>query len=182
MLPIILDPRFLNVVVVGEGPATTRRLEMLESAGVKNVKYIKNIPSEAELENINLAYVADFDDAISQEIAGLIRAKKIPLNVEDKTYLCDFHAPAITRRGDLLITVSTGGKGPRLARRIKKIFEYMFDASWGDNLNELSVLREEYKKQGYHFDSMAKKMDEEFEKKDIFSKLCNNCRQSSKID
>ena len=41
------------------------------------------------------------------------------VNVEDRPALCDFHSVAEVRRGDLLLTVSTGGASPGLAARIR---------------------------------------------------------------
>ncbi len=175
MLPIIISPDHLKTLVIGQGPATTRRLEMLKDAGVKNVTYFKTPPEEKEFDDVNLVYVADFDDDTSEKIYNIAAAKKLLINTEDKTKFCNFHAPAIIRRGDLLLTVSTAGKGPRLARRIKAILENMFPPEWKENLEHLSNIRDEYKKQGYKFETMAVKIDEEIQKKGMFSKICERC-------
>lgn len=175
MLPIILNPHHIKALVIGKGAATSRRLEMLESAGVKNVKYFESIPLEDEFDGINIVYVADFDDEISERIYQIAFKKKLLINTEDKIKFCNFHAPAIVRRGNLLLTVSTAGKGPRLARRIKRILENMFSEEWKENLKYLSQVRDNYKLQGYKFDSMAEKIDEEIEKKKMFSNFCDRC-------
>lgn len=171
MLPIILAPNNIKALVIGKGPATSRRLEMLKDAGVFNIKHFESPPAENEYDNINILYVADFDDEISAKIFAIAERKKLLINTEDKRAFCNFHAPAIIRRGDLLITASTAGKGPRLARRIKRILENLFGIEWKDNLEHLSRVREEYKKQGYKFETMATKIDEEIEKKQMFKNI-----------
>ncbi len=171
MLPIILAPQYLKTLVIGKGPATTRRLEMIAAARVQNVRYIESFPVESDFENINIVYVADFDDEVSEKIFHMAEARKLLINTEDKIQFCNFHAPAIVRRGDLLLTVSTAGKGPRLARRIKRILENLFGAEWKENLEHLSNARCELKKQGFKFDSMAEKIDKEIEEKQMFSSI-----------
>ena len=175
MLPIIINPGHLKTLVIGDGQATSRRLQMLKEAGVKNVKHFKTIPEEKEFDDVNIIYSSDFDDDISEKIFTIAESKKLLINTEDKTKFCNFHAPAIIRRGDLLLTVSTAGKGPRLARRIKAILENMFGYEWKENLEHLSQVREEYKKQGFKFETMAVKIDEEIEKKNMFKDICNRC-------
>ncbi len=175
MLPIILDPKHVKALVIGSGPATERRLQMLKDANVKNFKHFESIPVEDEFDNVNILYVADFDDEISERIYQIARRRNIFINTEDKTPFCDFHAPAIVRRGDLLLTVSTAGKGPRLARRIKRILENMFGLEWKDNLDQLSKVRDEYKIKGYKFETLATKIDEEIEDKKMFRHICDRC-------
>ena len=59
--------------------------------------------------------------------------------------LCDFFLPAALRDGDLLVTVSTSGASPALARTLKKRLAARLGASWGDWLERLAGLREEAK-------------------------------------
>ncbi len=62
--------------------------------------------------------------------------------------LCDFHVPAIVRRGDLLLTVSTGGRAPGLARMIREWLETRLGLEWSGRLREVSQAREAWRKQG----------------------------------
>jgi len=84
MLPIVIDPQYLKVLVSGDGPATKNRLKMLEDAGVTQVKYVRGEPNEGDFEEVNIAYIADFDDKTSERIAKVARSKNIILNIEDK--------------------------------------------------------------------------------------------------
>ena len=181
MLPIVIKPEMLNALVIGDGDATDRRLQMLKDAGVKNIHYIKEIPSETDLEGINIAYVADFDDETSKIIADKIRSKGILLNTEDKLTMCDFHVPAIVRRGDLLATVSTNGQSPRMARRFRQILEYIFPKEWSENLSHIGKERQGWKSQGLGFQEVGEKTDEMVEQKEMMKKFCDNCIEASKV-
>ena len=70
------------------------------------------------------------------------------VNVEDVTPLCDFHSVAEIRRGDLLLTVSTGGRSPGLAARIRGRLADEFGAEWADRLAEIGALRDRWRQEG----------------------------------
>ena len=74
-------------------------------------------------------------------------AKEAGALVNDATApeLCDFFLPAALRDGDLLVTISTGGASPALARTLKKRLAARLGASWGAWLERLSHLREDAK-------------------------------------
>lgn len=179
MLPIIITPQYVSALVMGQGSATTRRLQQLKDANVEKVKYFPEFVSEVHLEEnlegVNLVYIADFSDEVSGKIAKIVRSKNILLNIEDKFEFCDFHVPAIIRRGDLLLTASTGGKSPRVARRVKKILENQFDGSFADKLDIISQKRLGWKSGGAGIPEVAKLTDEEIEKLNLFAGICDKC-------
>lgn len=179
MLPIILTPQYVSALVMGTGPATSRRLEQLKEAKVEKVKYFPEFISrehlEENLQNINLVYIADFDDEVSEKIANIVRSKNILLNIEDKFAFCDFHVPAMVRRGDLLLTASTGGKSPRVARRVKRILENQFDEGFTEKLEVISQKRLEWKFAGAGIPEVAKWTDEEINALKLFDGICDKC-------
>ncbi len=61
------------------------------------------------------------------------------VNVEDVLPLCDFHVPAVVRRGDLLLTASTGGAAPGLARALREWLAQNFGPEWTDRLKDISA-------------------------------------------
>lgn len=183
MLPIVIDPKFLNAVVIGDGAATKRRLEMLELAGVKNVRHFKDESVEAgDIDGANIVYVADFDDEISDHIAQMVRSKNILLNIEDNKKYCDFHVPSITRKGDLLLTVSTNGKSPRLARRLRKMFDRLFSDKWADELDNIGKLRGGWRAKGYGFKELADSTDSHIESSGMMNDLCEKCQRYQLLD
>jgi precorrin-2 dehydrogenase/sirohydrochlorin ferrochelatase len=69
-------------------------------------------------------------------------------NVEDQPALCDFHMPAIVRRGDLTLAISTGGNSPGLARALREWLETLLDAEWGARLQRLAQQRDRWRRAG----------------------------------
>ena len=70
--------------------------------------------------------------------------------------LCDFHNPAQVRRGDLLLTVSTGGRSPGLAARIRSELAQAFGPEWAGRLNRLAAKRASWRRPGRSLDELAR--------------------------
>jgi precorrin-2 dehydrogenase/sirohydrochlorin ferrochelatase len=167
MYPVIYPPARLHAVLVGAGEAAVRRLKGLDAAGI-TVQVFSSEPGgvlakaagerctarllhAADLEGlpgVTLLLVAGLDDDVSTELAALARARAIPVNVEDRPALCDFHVPAVIRRGELLLTVSTGGGAPGLAGRLRQRLEDDFGPEWGGRLDALAQARTKWKADG----------------------------------
>jgi siroheme synthase-like protein len=64
------------------------------------------------------------------------------VNVMDDVPNCDFAAPAIVRRGDLVLAISTGGRSPALARRLREELEARFGPEWAIVLDILRDVRD----------------------------------------
>jgi precorrin-2 dehydrogenase/sirohydrochlorin ferrochelatase len=62
--------------------------------------------------------------------------------VDDPEY-CDFYYPAVVRRGDLQLAISTNGHSPALAQRIRRELETQFGVEYGEWLEELGNIRQE---------------------------------------
>src|SRR5215471_4273855 len=148
MLPIVLNPAALKVGVVGAGDGLERRLQMLADAGVKPVSVFKDIPGTDAVKFLHVLFVAGLDEKSSRAVANLARGSGVLVNVEDRPALCDFHVPAAVRRGDLLFTVSTGGRSPALARLLREQLNRQFGADWEGRVNELARLRSLWRGEG----------------------------------
>jgi len=70
------------------------------------------------------------------------RRRKILCNSVDDPPHCDFFYPAIVRRGDLQIAISTNGKSPALAQRLRQRLELQFGPEYAEKLSELGAARE----------------------------------------
>jgi precorrin-2 dehydrogenase/sirohydrochlorin ferrochelatase len=172
MFPITLDTSQLAVAVIGKGEATHRRLELFAAAGAKHVKYFAEMPDVKEVEGVKVAFVADFDDEISLRYYNTLHALGMIINVEDKRHLCDFHVPAQVRRGDLLLTVSTNGKSPRIARLFRQLLEKIFPEEWAIRLKEIGDNRNTWKREGNDIPALAKLTDELLARKGWLKELC----------
>jgi precorrin-2 dehydrogenase / sirohydrochlorin ferrochelatase len=82
------------------------------------------------------------------DLVAVARAAGTLVNVEDRPELSDFHSPAMVRRGDLLVTVSTGGRSPALARRLGRFLGEVFGPEWQARLEDLAVLRTQWREAG----------------------------------
>jgi uroporphyrin-III C-methyltransferase/precorrin-2 dehydrogenase/sirohydrochlorin ferrochelatase len=79
---------------------------------------------------------------LNAQVAADARALGIPVLAVDDVPNCDFIAPALVRRGDLTIAISTSGKSPAMARRTREHLERALPAFWGDLLDVAAAARE----------------------------------------
>ena len=86
-----------------------------------------------------------------------ISAKGLLINVADKPELCDFYLGAVVQKGDLKIAISTNGKSPTIAKRLKEILNEGIPAELDDTLQNMSALRQTLKGD---FASKVKKLNQ----------------------
>lgn len=153
MLPIVLSDEFSAVGLAGDGEARARRAALLAEAGMHPV----SVAPDAPLPRLAVLFVAGLDPAASAALAATARAAGILVNVEDVPELCDFHVPAIVRRGDLLLTASTGGQAPGLARRLREWLEGRFGPEWKLHLEEVSTARAGWRAGGLPPDEVSRR-------------------------
>ena len=137
VLPISLVPSAAKIGLIGQGEALARRAALLAEAGIEPVA-----------EGYTVLFIAGLSTAESARLTREVRAQGVLVNVEDVPALCDFHVPAIIRRGDLLLTVSTGGQSPGLARMIREWLERRLGLEWSGRLREVAQAREQWRRQG----------------------------------
>jgi len=176
MLPIVLDAGALKVVLVGEGEAALRRLELLDAAGTAHLEVYTKAPegllreragtrlkgarpSSEALEAAQLLLIAGLEESEAATLAGAARKAGRLVNTEDVKALCDFHVPSVVRRGDLLLTVSTGGKSPGLARRLRRYLEGLFGPEWGSRLQDLAERRDKWRAEGLEISEVGRRSE-----------------------
>ena len=147
MLPLVLNPVGLKAGLAGRGAARDRRAALLAEAGVE-ARLLPETVSDEALAELQLLFVAGLPEGEARELAARARRQKVLVNVEDVLPLCDFHVPAIVRRGDLLLTASTGGQVPGLARRLRESLAGQFGPEWTGRLKELGTARAKWRAQG----------------------------------
>jgi precorrin-2 dehydrogenase/sirohydrochlorin ferrochelatase len=165
MLPIALDLARLPVALVGAGAGAVRRLALLDQAGAPEIvvfaaapdaaleaaageRLRRRLPGRDDLADRAVLLVCDLPRQQAARLAADGRALKLLVNVEDDTALCDFHMPAIVRRGDLVLAISTGGRSPGLARALKQGLERLLDARWAERLQRLARRRARWRAGG----------------------------------
>lgn len=160
--PICLDLKGKNCLVVGGGKVALRKIKGLLECGAsvavvapeisKQVKELVN-PEKCkiierkfapeDLNNITLVYAATDDRKTNEEIFNRAQEKKILVNVVDAPELCNFIVPSTLKRDELLISISTGGKTPALAKKLREEMERLFPENFGEALDDIEELRRE---------------------------------------
>jgi precorrin-2 dehydrogenase / sirohydrochlorin ferrochelatase len=157
VIPIYLDPHQVRIALVGRGPLCVRRLNWLVGLGATPIVYsdapseelcalagaalIACLPGEEDLARVNVIWVADLDPPAAEALADAARAKGVLVNVEDVKPYCDFHTPAIVKRGRLVLAAGTGGASPAAASAVRERLEAAFGEDWAEALDELAEAR-----------------------------------------
>ncbi|MBE0479269.1 bifunctional precorrin-2 dehydrogenase/sirohydrochlorin ferrochelatase [Candidatus Aerophobetes bacterium] len=98
---------------------------------------------KGDLKGSFLAIGATGKQSVNEKIATEARRLGCLVNIVDSPSLCDFFVPSFLRRGDLIISVSTGGKSPALAKKIKKELEKIYTDEYEEFLDWMGKVREE---------------------------------------
>ncbi len=161
--PVFLELAGRCCVVVGEDAVRERKVEGLLAAGADDVLVLAEGPPERLVkldtgvgvrverracsgEDLDVAFllVASSRDADERTaLAREARARGVLVNVMDDVPNCDWAAPAIVRRGELVVAVGTGGASPALARRIREDLETRYGPEWAEVMGVLRRVREE---------------------------------------
>jgi precorrin-2 dehydrogenase / sirohydrochlorin ferrochelatase len=97
----------------------------------------------ADLDDAFLVVAATSSPELNRMIFAEAQRRGILCNVVDVPELCDFFYPAVVRRGDLQIAISTAGQSPLLAQRIRKRLEQQFGPEYAGWVEQLGKLRRE---------------------------------------
>jgi precorrin-2 dehydrogenase/sirohydrochlorin ferrochelatase len=163
--PLALDLAALPTALVGAGPALIKRLTLLDSESAPNLhiyaanpdapliaaagnRLIPRWPEDDEIAALRLLFVAGLPPEQSSALAAMARAHRVLVNVEDVLPLCDFHVPAILRRGDLALSISTGGASPTLSRRLRSYLDDLFPPAWAERIARIAAMRQSMREQG----------------------------------
>lgn len=99
-------------------PALCRPLEKLHKE--KKIFFKKSEYRKKFLRGVFLVIAATNDGKVNLKIQKEAKDKKILFNIVDKPKLCNFYVPAVIRKKGLLVCVSTAGKFPGLAKKLKE--------------------------------------------------------------
>ena len=97
---------------------------------------------DADFADIFLVIAATDDEKCNRWAAGLCRERHILVNVADCKELCDFYFPAVVKRGELVVGVSSSGKSPLLAGRLRRKLDEAIPEYYGEMNEQLGELRE----------------------------------------
>ena len=159
--PIFVDLTGQPVVVFGGGTVAERKIEILIQSGARvrvvspeltdlvarwaetgRIDVERRGYQAGDLAGARLAYAATSDARVNEAIRDEARREGIWLNVVDQPGLCDFITPALVRRGDLTIAVSTNGRVPGLSKQIRQELEQRYGPGQSANLAETQKAEE----------------------------------------
>jgi precorrin-2 dehydrogenase/sirohydrochlorin ferrochelatase len=97
----------------------------------------------ADLDGVFMVIAATNSRELNAAIFNEARQRNILCNVVDDPEYCDFYYPAVVRRGDLQLAISTNGQSPALAQRIRRELEIQFGPEYADWLEQLGKIRQQ---------------------------------------
>lgn len=166
-MPASLFPLFLKLegrpcLVVGAGTIAASKISSLLESGARvtvvapwasvevrkladdgKFRWLPRAYEAGDLAGVFLVIAAASDGAVNRAVFLEAQRLGILCNAVDDPPHCDFYFPAVVRRGDLQIAISTAGQSPALAQRLRHELEEVFDKSAGDWVSDLGRRRRE---------------------------------------
>jgi len=193
LFPVFLKPDKLDTLLVGGGYVAMEKLEAIfgnspaarvqiigreisaeikEFVGKRSIPFEERVFIESDLRAKDLVIVAIDDKSTSRYIYQLCKSRKILVNVADTPDLCDFYLSSVVQKGNLKIAISTNGKSPTVAKRVKEVLNETFPAEINDVLTNMTQIRQ---KLNGDFSDKVKQLNE------ITSGLVNEQQQPAKV-
>lgn len=163
-LPIFIDIKNRNCLVVGGGEVATRKISMLLKAGAKITVIAPELDTglsellqqgiiihraevfhAGHLDNVVLVIAATDDRSVNQRVSESAKKLGIPVNVVDNPSLCSFIMPSIVDRSPILVAISSSGTSPILARVLRANLETIIPEAYGRLASYAAHFREQVK-------------------------------------
>lgn len=141
--PVALDLTGRRCVVVGQGPMAEEKARGLLDAGASVTVIAPSAYRAGDLAGAFLVIVATGDPVLNRQVFAEAEAARVLCNAVDDIDHCHFSAPSLLRRGDLVVAISTGGRSPALAKRLRVELAEQLGPELGVLTDVLGELREE---------------------------------------
>jgi precorrin-2 dehydrogenase / sirohydrochlorin ferrochelatase len=161
-------------------PKLTERVVNWARAG--RVALEQRTVTASDLEGVFMVIVATSSAAVNEFVYGEARMRSVLCNVVDVPDQCDFYYPAVVRRGDLQIAISTSGHSPSLARRIRQQLEQKFGEGYAEWVRELGVTRREILKSNLDSEQKQFLLKSLASREALKAMVANDARQKSEGD
>lgn len=180
LYPINLELKNLEITIIGGGEVAYRKcknfLDFDKNIKVvsldfidkfkelkDNIEIIRDTYKEEYIKESFIVVAATNNKETNKQIGIYCRDNGKLVNVVDDINLSNYTVPSYIRRGDLLISVSTGGKSPSLSSKIKKELEEKYDDSYEEYINLLGIARA----------NIIKKYENITQRKNMLNRLVN---------
>ncbi len=167
LFPIFLKLENLQTLVVGGGNVGLEKLSaLLKNSPEAPITLVADLIREevrelaakhpsvqlvhrrfewSDLEGKDVVVLATDQPQLHEEIRRETRERNLLTNVADTPHLCDFYLGSVIQKGDLKIGISTNGKSPTLAKRLREFFEQLFPENTQTLLDNLYAYRAQLK-------------------------------------
>ncbi len=167
LFPIFIKLNQINTLVVGGGKVGLEKVTALLSSDpgarvwivarevlpelrdfIRAFREVRLAERDFLLNDLNdkhLVICATGDPALNEVIRDSCHQRRLLLNIADTPDLCDFYLSAVFKKGDLKIGISTNGKSPTVAKRLRELFEEVFPEEIEDVLLQVNALRNQLK-------------------------------------
>ncbi|HEX8019113.1 TSUP family transporter [Mucilaginibacter sp.] len=105
------------------------------------IRIVQKSFTEDDLNEADIVIAATNDSELNNYIRNAAHDRKLLINVADKPALCDFYLGSIVQKGDLRLAISTNGKSPTVAKRLKEVLNESLPAELDITLQQMSELR-----------------------------------------
>ncbi len=117
--PVALELAGRRCVVVGQGPLAAEKVKGLLEAGATVAVIAPPAYRRGDLAGAFLVIAATGDPSVNRAVFAEAEAERVLCNAVDDVEHCHFAAPAVLRRGHLVVAISTGGRSPALAKQLR---------------------------------------------------------------
>lgn len=167
LYPVFMKVSELHTLVVGAGSVGLEKLTFLLKSSPnakvtvcareispevkalvenkKNVVLIQDLYRPQYLEEKHLVIAATNDAAVNRQIHRDAKERFLLINVADTPQLCDFYLGGIVTKGNVKIAISTNGKSPTTAKRLRQLLEEVIPEDINDLVENLHLYRETLK-------------------------------------
>jgi precorrin-2 dehydrogenase/sirohydrochlorin ferrochelatase len=167
LFPVFLKLEELETLIVGAGNVGIEKLQALlkssPKAGVtvvaaeirqeikamaaqnKKIKLIERNFRVRDLQYKDIVILATDDHQLHERIRVLARKRRMLINVADTPTLCDFYLGSVVTKGNIKIGISTNGKSPTIAKRMREFFEDTLPEETETLLDNMQRIRDQIK-------------------------------------
>lgn len=167
LFPIYVKMDQIQTLVVGGGPVGLEKLEAIFRnspqarvhlvaekaenalqefiADKPTVQFSERLFTEEDLDEVDLVIMATNNPNFNTYVQELCKKKNILLNVADKPSLCDFYLGSVVQKGNLKVGISTNGKSPTMAKRLKEFLNELLPDEIDETLELMHQLRNQVK-------------------------------------
>lgn len=179
LFPVFLKLEQLKVVIVGGGYVGNEKLQAIINNSpltkvkivatniseeirslakqYNNISFVEKAYEAVDIKDADIVFAALNDSAVSKQVSHDAKQLGKLVNAADKPRLCDFYLSSVVQKGSLKLAISTNGKSPTVAKRIKELLTEAFPDEIDELLNHMVQIR---KKLSGDFSDKVKQLNE----------------------